>query len=92
MPSNEDFNKLASDLRSLPEAHERIVHMIEHMRHEIDLARSDPSVMADRMHGLSQLLGVHADNLARSVLVDKPVDPPKLTLKGGKPQPGMTGL
>jgi hypothetical protein len=90
MPSNEDFAQLAIDLRSLPSVQERVSHLIETIRHEMDMARS--SNVWDNVHGVSQLLGLHADAIAAAVGVDRPVEEPKLPLRGGKPQTGSTGL
>ena len=73
MASNEDFKKLAVDLRSLSSVPERVSYLLDLIRHELDLARSQGEW--DNVSGLSQLLGGHAEHLSTAVAVDRPDEP-----------------
>jgi hypothetical protein len=67
--TDQEFAKLATDLATLP-SRDRVAHMLEHVRHELDMARSVREW--DSVSGLSAMLGRHTDALAGAVAAPEP--------------------
>lgn len=67
--TDQDFINLATDLATLP-VKERMHHLMDHIRHELDMARS--SREWDNVEALSGKLGGHEEPLGAAMLAPEP--------------------